>query len=111
MIQIIYENYLGIFGMMEMWIASQPRADRVIPLIEKGIFPINKCWSWAKMEMTWPWDIFENAKPLGSGRREDLPRFQDHIATEKELQIKIRRNPKEKERAKNRGVTNLPPLR
>jgi hypothetical protein len=41
------------------------------------------------MEMTWPWDRFENDKPLGSGRREDLPRFQDHIATEKELQIKI----------------------
>jgi len=39
MIQIIYGNYLGIFGMMEMWVASQPRANRVIPLIEKGIFP------------------------------------------------------------------------
>ena len=39
MTQTIYENYLGIFGMIEMWVASQPRADRVIPLIEKGIFP------------------------------------------------------------------------
>jgi hypothetical protein len=39
MTQTIYENYLGIFGMMEMWVASQPRTDRVIPLIEKGIFP------------------------------------------------------------------------
>ena len=39
MIQRIYENYLGIFGMIEMWVASQPGADRVIPLIEKGIFP------------------------------------------------------------------------
>jgi hypothetical protein len=39
MTQKIYENYLGIFGMMEMWVASQPRADRVIPLIEKGISP------------------------------------------------------------------------
>jgi hypothetical protein len=39
MTQKIYENYLGIFGMLEMWVASQPRADRVIPLIEKGIFP------------------------------------------------------------------------
>jgi hypothetical protein len=39
MIQRIYENYLGIFGMMEIWVASQPKADRVIPLIEKGIFP------------------------------------------------------------------------
>ena len=39
MTQTIYGNYLGIFGMIEMWVASQPRADRVIPLIEKGIFP------------------------------------------------------------------------
>ena len=30
----IYENYLGMFGMIEMWVASQPKADRVIPLIE-----------------------------------------------------------------------------
>ena len=39
MIQRIYENYLGIFGRKEIWVASQPKADRVIPLIEKGIFP------------------------------------------------------------------------
>jgi hypothetical protein len=39
MSQSIYDNYLGIYGMMEMWVASQLRADRVIPLIEKGIFP------------------------------------------------------------------------
>jgi hypothetical protein len=25
MTQTIYENYLGILGMMEMWVASQPR--------------------------------------------------------------------------------------
>ena len=42
MTQTIYENYLGIFGMMEMWVASQPKANRVIPLIEKGIFPRKK---------------------------------------------------------------------
>ena len=35
------------------------------------------------MEMTWPRDRFENDKLLGSGKRENLPRFQDHIATEK----------------------------
>ena len=64
-------------------------AYRVIPFIETGIFPINKYWSWAKMEMTWHWEIFEDDKPLGRRRRDDLPRFQDHIATEKELQIKI----------------------
>ena len=38
MTQKIYENYLGILGAMEIMVASQPRADRVIPLIEKGIF-------------------------------------------------------------------------
>ena len=37
--QTIYENYLGIFRVMEIWVASQPRSIRVIPLIEKGIFP------------------------------------------------------------------------
>ena len=36
--QTIYENYLGILGVMKIKVASQPRADRVIPLIEKGIF-------------------------------------------------------------------------
>ena len=39
MIQRNYENYLGIYGWTEIYVASQPRADRVIPLIEKGIFP------------------------------------------------------------------------
>ena len=38
MIETIFENYLGILGVMEIKVASQPRADRVIPLIEKGIF-------------------------------------------------------------------------
>ena len=35
MTQTIYENYLGIFRMVEIWVASQPRADKVIPLLEK----------------------------------------------------------------------------
>ena len=39
MTQTIYENYLGILGVVEIWVASQSRVDRVIPLIEKGIFP------------------------------------------------------------------------
>jgi hypothetical protein len=65
MTQTIYENYLGIFGMIEMWVASQPRADRVIPLIEKGIFPRKECWDWSKMEMARSWDGFEVDKPLG----------------------------------------------
>ena len=48
MSQRIYENYLGIFGMMEMWVASQLRANRVIPLIEKGIFPGKEFWDWVQ---------------------------------------------------------------
>ena len=39
LIKIIYENYLGIFGMIEMWAASQPRANRVILLVEKRNIP------------------------------------------------------------------------
>ena len=35
----IYEKYLGICGKAEMWVASQPRANRVIPLIEKRNIP------------------------------------------------------------------------
>ena len=35
MTQAIYENYLGILRVMEIYVASQPRANRVIPLIEK----------------------------------------------------------------------------
>ena len=27
--QEIYENYLGIFEMIEVWVASQPRATRL----------------------------------------------------------------------------------
>jgi hypothetical protein len=38
MTQTIYENYLGIFRVTEIWVASQPRTDKVIPLTEKGIF-------------------------------------------------------------------------
>ena len=50
--------------MMEMWVASQPRANRVIPLIEKGIFQGKEYWDWSKMEMTWSWDGLEVGKPL-----------------------------------------------
>jgi hypothetical protein len=28
----------------EIWVASQPRTDRVILLIEKGIFPRKRIW-------------------------------------------------------------------
>ena len=39
MTQTFYENYLGILGVMEISVASQPRTNWVIPLTEKGIFP------------------------------------------------------------------------
>jgi hypothetical protein len=78
MTQTIYENYLGIIGMMEMWVASQPMADRVIPLIEKGVFPRKECWDRSKMEMARSWDGFEVDKPLGRGFKGDFPRFQDY---------------------------------
>jgi hypothetical protein len=35
--QTIYVNYLGIFRVTEIWVASQPRTDRVIPLTEKDV--------------------------------------------------------------------------
>ena len=35
MTQRNYENYLEIFGWIEIWVASQPRALEVIPFIEK----------------------------------------------------------------------------
>ena len=35
MTQKIYENYLGILGVREIQVASQPKAIGVIPLIEK----------------------------------------------------------------------------
>ena len=105
MIQRIYENFVGILWKAEIQIASQPRENRVIPLIEKGIFPRNKDWGWARMEMTCSWEIFESDEPLGIRRKDDLPRFQVHRTTPKENQSKNQRNPKEKERAKNWGVT------
>ena len=42
MTQTIYENYLGILGVIEIQVASQPRANWVIPLIEKSIFPLKR---------------------------------------------------------------------
>ena len=35
MTETIYENYLLILGVTERWVASQPRANRIIPLSEK----------------------------------------------------------------------------
>ena len=40
--QTIYENYLRILGVMEIQVASQPKAKRIIRLIEKGNIPQKK---------------------------------------------------------------------
>ena len=42
--QTIYENNLGIWGAMEIQVASQPRANWVIPLIEKGYSQGKEYW-------------------------------------------------------------------
>ena len=70
MIQIIYGNYLGIFGMMEIWVASQPKTDRVIPLIEKGIFPRKRILGLAQDgdEKGFGMDL-EVGKTLGKGNQ------------------------------------------
>ena len=39
-----YENYLGILGVMEIKVASQPRVIWVIPLIEKEYFQWKEYW-------------------------------------------------------------------
>ena len=54
---------------------------------------------------------FEADKPLWKQRRGHLLPFPDHKATEKENSSKNLRKTKEKERAKNQAVTNLPPLK
>jgi hypothetical protein len=48
-------------------------------------------------------------KHRGRGMRGDLPRFQDHRATENRMPNKIQRNPKEKERAKKIRVSQTYP--
>ena len=96
---------------MEIQVASQPWANWVIPLIEKKYSLEKEYWGWARMEMARYWDGQVDDKPLWKGRRGHLLQFSDHIATEKENAGKILRKSKEKERAKNQAMTNLPPLR
>ena len=59
------------------------------------------------MEMTGSRVGFGNDKPLWKQRRGHLLRFLDHRATEKENSSKNLGKAKEKERAKNKAVTNL----
>ena len=84
MTQTIYENNLGILGVMEIKVASQPRADRVIPLTEKGIFPRKRILGFGPR---WKWQglgkVFEDDKPLWKERRVYLLQFPDHKATGK----------------------------
>ena len=60
---------------MEIWVASQPMANRVIPLIAEGIFLRKEYWVWSRMNMTWSWDDFEVGKPLGRENKGDLSKF------------------------------------
>jgi hypothetical protein len=58
------------------------------------------------MEMTRPWDGFEVDKPLGRGIKGDFSRFQDHEATEKQIQTEIERKRKW---AESRVLQTYPP--
>ena len=44
MTQKIYENYLGNLGVMEIKVASQPRANWVSPLMEKEYSQFKKAY-------------------------------------------------------------------
>ena len=63
------------------------------------------------MKMTGSREGFGYDKSLWKQRRVHLLQFPDHIATEKEISRKNLRKSKEKERAKNQAMTNLPPLK
>ena len=52
MTQRNYENYLGIIGWTEIWVASQPRADRVIPLMKKEYSLEKEFGVWSRSEVT-----------------------------------------------------------
>jgi hypothetical protein len=105
MSQRIYENYLGILGMMEMWVASQPKANRVIPLIEKGIFPRKRILGLVHDG---------NDKVLGwfrgwqATREEESRVIPPGFKTSKPQTIKSKPKSKEKEMGKIQGVTTLP---
>jgi hypothetical protein len=108
MSQRIFENYLGIFGMMEMWVASQLRADRVIPLIEKGIFPRKRILGLVQdgNEMVsgwfWGWQATREEK-----WRVIPPGFETTNPQKSDSRPKSRK----RKMGKIQGVTNLPPLK
>ena len=102
MTQKIYGNNLGIFGMMKMWVASQPKADRVIPLIEKGIFPRKRLLGLVQDG---------NDKVLGwfrgwqATREEESRVIPPGSKTTKPQKSKTRPKSKEKEMGRIQGVT------
>ena len=111
MTQKIYENYVGILGVMGIKVASQPRADRVIPLMKKEFFLEKNFRVWSRSEVTWSWQGLENDEPLGRVNEDDFPGDKATEPLQKEKQIKNQIDPKKKKRAKIQAVTNLPPLK
>ena len=97
MTQTIYENYLGILGVMEIQVASKPKANWVIPLIEKGIFPrkiilgFGPKWKWQGLGM-------EMGMTSHSGKKEEVIffSFQTTKPRKKRTQAKISENQKKK---------------
>ena len=81
MTQKNYENYLGFLGVMEIQVASQPRANSVIPLTEKGIFPRKRILGLGQDENGKVQGWFGDDKPLWKERRGYLLQFPDHKPT------------------------------
>ena len=50
------------------------------------------------MEMRWSWDDDEGDKPLENLGGHDLPKFQNHVAMEKQIKSGNPRKSKEKEK-------------
>ena len=63
------------------------------------------------MEMTWYWERFEPQVHLQRRDDDDFPGCKSTEPLRKENQSTNKINHKEKERARNQGVTNLPPLK
>ena len=103
MAQTIYGNYLGIFGMMEIWVASQPRADRVIPLKKKEYSQEKEYWDWLKMDMKRSWNGFRGWQAT---REEKSRVILPGSKTTKPRKSKTRPKSKEKEMGKIQGVTH-----
>ena len=111
MTQTIYENYLGNLGVMEIKVASQPRADRVIPLMKKEFSLEKEFRVWSRSEVTWSWQGFVNDDPLGRGNEDDFPGGKATGPLQEEKQSKNQINQKKKKRAKIQALTSHHTLR